>query len=196
MNQNSMLLGWTTTPCSWDETKLDVPYSTIRLERFRRIRLTHLRHLPLIQYARAEANIAPQTRHTITTTVGLVILVEVMVVDVAELMAATTTGVPTLGAVIVGAVVITVSPLQSEAAMALSVMALMAADAPAILVAMAVAMSPSAALTLKLVLTETVPESRRRAAESRRPPTVKPVMEMSEAGTDRAAAKPASLAAL
>jgi len=72
----------------------------------------------------------------------------------------------------------------------------MAAEAPAIVVERVVAALTSATFTLKLVFTETVPERWRTAVASRRSPRLKPVMVMSEAGTDRAAAKPALLAVL
>ena len=99
------------------------------------------------------------------------------------------------GAVIVGATMITASPFQSAAAMALSVWALMAAEAPTIMVARVVAAVMLATFTLKLVFTETVPESwRTTAVESRRAPRVKLVMVISGAGTDRATAKPVLLA--
>jgi hypothetical protein len=107
----------------------------------------------------------------------------------------TTTGVATTGADIVGAAIITDSPLQSASAIAKSVWALITAEAPAILVARALAMLMLATFTLKLVFTETLSESWRAAVESRRAPRVKPVMVRSKAGTDRAATKPAFLAA-
>jgi hypothetical protein len=70
-----------------------------------------------------------------------------------------TTGVAITGAVIVGAAVITNSPLQSAAAIALSVWALIAAEAPAMVVDSAVPVLMSATTTLNIVVTETVPVS-------------------------------------
>jgi hypothetical protein len=106
----------------------------------------------------------------------------------------TTNGVAITGAVIVGAAVITGSALQSAAAIAMSVWALIAAEAPAIVVARVLAVLMLATFTLKVVFTETVSESWRTDLESRRVPRVKPVIVISESGTDRAAAKPAFLA--
>jgi hypothetical protein len=134
--------------------------------------------------------------------VVLAVVVEASVVAVSvsvvmELgVVGTTTGVPITGAVIVGATVTTDSSLQSAAAIALSVCALIMAEAPIIVVERVVATLILATFTLKLVFTETEPESRRRAVESRRASRVKPVMVMSEAATDRAAAKPVFLAVL
>jgi len=129
----------------------------------------------------------------LSAAVAMALVVLALAVGLAD---ATTTGVDITGAVIVGAAVITDSPLQSAAAIAMSVWALIPAEAPTIVVERAVAVLTLATFTLKLVFTETVPESRRTAVERRRAPSVKPVMVMSEAATDRAAAKPVFLAVL
>jgi len=117
----------------------------------------------------------------------------------------TTVGLAMTTAVIDGAVTINGSPLQSATAMALSVWTLTAEEAPAIVVERAVAVLMSAASTSKLVNTRTAPSVSSTSSKpnswpvatwSRRTPKVKPVMVMSEAGTDRAEAKPSFLAAL
>jgi len=105
----------------------------------------------------------------------------------------TIAGVAIIRAVIVGATMITDSPLQSAAAIALLVWALIAADAPAIVADKAVAALMWATFTLKSVFTETVPGSWRKVA-SRRARRVKSVMVMSGAGTDRAVTNPFFLA--
>mmetsp|Transcript_66289 Transcript_66289/g.177418 ORF Transcript_66289/g.177418 Transcript_66289/m.177418 type:complete len:208 (+) Transcript_66289:989-1612(+) len=119
-------------------------------------------------------------------------IVEKLVTD--SVVMATT--VKVVRAAIVGAAVKTDSPLQSDSAMALSVSSLMTVEAPEILVERALASLMLVVLTLKRVFTDTVSESWRTAVESRRASNSKPVMVMSETGTDRAASKPVFFAVL
>merc|ERR1740121_3113069 len=74
-------------------------------------------------------------------------------------VAALTIGVATTGTVMVGAAVITDSSLQSAVAIALSVWALIAAEASAMVVDSPVPVLMSATTTLNMVVTETMPVS-------------------------------------
>jgi hypothetical protein len=111
----------------------------------------------------------------------------------------TTAGVAmTGGPIILGADLITDSPLQSAASIAMFVCSLILSAAPTIMVERSSAALRSETRIENVVVTEykTVSESCRTAAESRRAPTVKPVIVISETGTNRATDKPVFLASV